>query len=142
MAHAFGFRRRGGYDRPFMGFLTRLLYAWIFNVAAIFVASVFIDGINYSDDFWILVVAGLVFGLVNTIVRPIVRLLALPLIIFTLGIALFFINLFMLYITSWIVPGFSIDTFMDAIWGTVIIWIVNWALHAIFDVEDRRKRRG
>jgi putative membrane protein len=124
-----------------MTFLRRLVVAWIFNIAAIFVASVFIDGIDYADDFWILVVAGLVFGLVNTIVKPIVQLFAIPLIIFTLGIALFFINMLMLYITSWIVPGFSIDSFGDAFWATIIIWIVNWGLHAVFDVEDRRRRR-
>jgi putative membrane protein len=124
-----------------MGFLRRLLFTWICNIAAIFVASVFISGIDYADDFWILVAAGLVFGLVNTLLKPIVKLLALPVIIFTLGIALFFINLLMLYVTSWIVPNFSIDNFSSAFWGTVIIWIVNWALHALFDFEDRRGRR-
>jgi putative membrane protein len=129
-------------SRTRMTLLKRLLYGWIFNIAAIFTASVFIEGINYSDDFWILVVAGLVFGLVNAIVKPIVKLLALPLIIFTLGIALFFINLLMLYITSWIVPNFSIDSFGAAFWATIIIWLVNWALHAVFAVEDRRRRRG
>ena len=124
-----------------MGFLKRLLFAWIFNIAAIFVASVFVDGINYSDDFWILVLAGFVFGLVNAIVKPIVKLLALPLIILTVGVALFFINLLMLYITSWIVPHFSIDSFMSAVWATIIIWAVNWVLNMVFDVDDRRKRR-
>ena len=125
-----------------MSFLRRLLISWIFNIAAIFVASIFIDGIDYADDFWILVVTGLVFGLVNTLLKPIVKLLALPVIIFTLGIALFFINLLMLYVTSWIVPGFSINSFGSAFWATIIIWIVNWALHAVFDIEDRRQRRG
>ena len=93
--------------------IRRLLYSWIVNVAAIWVASVFVDGINYSEDYWILIVTGLVFGLVNFFVKPVAKLLALPLIVITLGLILFFINLLMLYITSWIVTGFEIDSFMS-----------------------------
>ncbi len=118
----------------------RLLYAWIVNVVAIWVAAYFVDGINYSDDYWILIVAGLVFGLVNFFLKPIVKLLAIPLIIITLGIVLFFINLFMLYITSWIVSGFDIDSFMAAVWATVVITLVNWALHGVYDVDSKRRR--
>ncbi len=124
-----------------MHFLRRLFYSWVFNVAAIFVSSVFIDGINYEDDFWILVVAALVFGLVNAIVKPVLKLLALPLIVLTLGIALFLINLFMLYLTSWIVAGFSIASFTSAVWATIVIWIVNTTLHLVFDVEEKRRGR-
>ena len=94
--------------------LRRVLYSWIVNVAAIWIASLFIDGVDYSDDFWILIVAGLVFSLVNLLVKPVVKLLALPVVILTLGIALFFVNLLMLYITSWIVPGFELQSFMAA----------------------------
>jgi len=118
----------------------RLLYAWIVNVVAIWVAAHFVDGINYSDDYWILIVAGLIFGLVNFFVKPIVKLLAIPLIIVTLGIVLFFINLLMLYITSWIVTGFDIDSFMSAVWATVVITLVNWLLHGVFDVDSRRRK--
>ena len=121
--------------------LRRLLYAWIVNVVAIWVAAYFVDGISYSDDYWILIVAGLIFGLVNFFLKPIIKLLALPVIIITLGIALFFINLFMLYITSWIVSGFDIDRFRSAIWATIIISAVNWVLHGVFDVDERRHKR-
>ena len=120
--------------------LKRLLYTWIVNVAAIWVASIFVDGVDYSEDYWVLIVAGLVFGLVNFLVKPIVKLLALPVIFLTLGLALFFINLLMLYITSWIVSGFDLNSFMSAIWATLIITIVNWVLHGIFDADERRRR--
>ncbi len=121
--------------------LRRLLQAWVFNIAAIFFASAFVDGIDYADKFWVLVFAGLVFGAVNVILKPIVKLLALPLIIFTLGAALFFINLFMLYLTTWIVGPFRIASFGDAVWGTLIIWVVNAALQAAFGLDDRRRRK-
>ena len=121
--------------------LRRLFQTWAFNIAAIFVASYFIDGIDYASDFWILVLAGLVFGLVNLLVKPIVKLLALPLIALTLGIALFFINMLMLYITAWIVPGFTISSFRDAFWATIIIWAVNAFLQGVFAFADRSKKR-
>ena len=121
--------------------LRRLAQAWVFNIAAIFVASAFVDGIDYAHRFWVLVLAGLVFGVVNLILKPIVTLLALPLVVLTLGAALFFINLFMLYITTWIVGPFRIASFRDAVWGTLIIWLVNAILHTAFGLDDRKRRR-
>jgi putative membrane protein len=121
--------------------LRRLLQVWAFNIAAIFVASYFIDGIDYANKFWVLVFAGLVFGAANVILKPLVRLLALPLIVLTLGATLFFINLFMLYLTTWIVGPFRIASFEDAVWGTLIIWAVNAALHTAFRLDDRKRRR-
>ena len=120
--------------------IRRLLYSWIVNVAAIWVASIFVDGVDYSEDYWVLIVTGLVFGLVNFLVKPIAKLLALPLIVITLGLILFFINLLMLYITSWVVSGFEIDSFMSGVWATIIIAAVNWVLTSIFDVDERRRR--
>jgi putative membrane protein len=119
--------------------LSRLVYAWIVNVAAIWIASLFIDGIDYSDDYWILIVAGLVFGLVNLILKPVVKRLALPLIVLTLGAALFFVNLFMLYITSWIVAGFDIGSFTSGVWATVVVSVVNWVMHGVFDFGARKR---
>ena len=122
--------------------LRRLVQAWAFNIAAIFIASYFIDGIDYANTFWVLVFAGVVFGAVNLTLKPIVKLLALPLILLTLGAALFFVNLLMLYLTTWIVGPFRIATFADAVWGTLIIWAVNAVLHAAFGLDDRKRRRG
>ncbi len=120
--------------------LRRLALSTACNVAAIFVASIFIDGIDYGSKFWVLILAGLVFGIVNLFLKPIVKLLALPLVAVTLGLVLFGVNLLMLYITSWIVGPFELGSFLDAIWATLIIWAVNVVLRAIFDAEDRGKR--
>ena len=127
-----------------MRWLRRFLILWAFNVVALFVADWIVDGIHF-DDKWAVVVAGAVVAVVNMIVKPIVTVLAIPLIILTLGIALFFVNLLMLYITSWIVSGFSISSFWSAVGATIIVWIVNSILNAIFGVDDwrddRRRRR-
>jgi putative membrane protein len=124
-----------------MVFLRRLVLMWIFNTFALWVAEKLVDGIVFNGDFGVLVVAGLVFALVNLLLKPAVKLLALPLIIVTLGIALFFINILMLYITSWIVSGFKITHFGAAVWATIVIWGVNWILQIVFDVDDRTARR-
>jgi putative membrane protein len=118
----------------------QLLWSLAINVAALFVASIFIDGIDYGSDFGTLILAGIVFGLVNFFIKPIVKLLALPVAIITLGIAFFFVNILMLYITSWIVGPFDISSFMDAIWATIIIWLVNVVFHGVLGLDDRRRR--
>jgi putative membrane protein len=121
--------------------MTRILLLWAFNVAALFVADWLIDGIEI-DDGWKVVIAGAVFGLVNWLVKPVVTLLSLPLIILTLGIALFFVNLLMLALSAWLVSGFDIDGFWPAVGGTIVVWLVNAVLRAAFDVDDWRRRRG
>ena len=117
--------------------IARLLIAWACNVAALFVADALIDGIEF-DDAWKVVIAGAVFGLVNLVLKPIVTLLSLPLIILTLGIALFFVNLLMLYITSWLLDSFDIERFWSAVGATIIIWLVNCVLQAVFGLRRRR----
>jgi putative membrane protein len=120
--------------------IVRILVVWACNVAALFVAEALIDGITF-DDGWKVVIAGAVFGLVNFVVKPVVKLLSLPVIILTFGIALFFVDLLMLALTAWLVAGFDIDGFWPAVGGTVIVWLVNVVLHAVFGVGDRRARR-
>jgi putative membrane protein len=118
----------------------RLLISWACNTVALWVACKLISGIDY-ETFWHLIVAGAVFGIVNTLLKPVLTLLGLPFIIITLGVAYFLINLLMLYITSWVVPGFSVDGFWDAVLGTIVIWAVNVVLRAIFQIDDRGRRR-
>ena len=118
----------------------RFLVYWAFNFVALWVAAVLLSGIDY-DGIGVLVVASLVFSVVNIFVRPLLILFTLPLVILTLGIALFFINLFMLYLTSWIVDDFTIDTFWWAVLATIIIWVVNLLLEAFFGDDLRASRR-
>ena len=78
------------------------------------------------------VLASLVLGVVNLIIRPIVRLFALPLTLLTLGLFGWVINALMLWLVSWLVPGFTIMGFWQALWASVILAIVsgvvNWLI--------------
>ena len=118
--------------------LRRFLITWVFNFVALWAAAALLSGIDY-DGIGVLIVASLVFSIVNIFVRPLVILFTLPLVIITLGIALFFINLFMLYLTSWIVDDFTIDSFWWAFLATIIVWFVNVILEAFFG-DDLRER--
>jgi putative membrane protein len=121
--------------------LRRFIVTWFFNIVALWVAAELIDGIGYSGNEWVVVLAALVFSLVNIFVKPLVILFTLPLVILTLGLALFFVNLLMLYLTSWIVDDFKVESFGAAILATIIVWIVNTALEAVFGQLDRPRER-
>ena len=105
----------------------RLLLRLLVNVAALYVAAWALEDVRY-DELSTLVLAALVFGLVNFAVKPLITLLAIPLIILTLGIAYFFVNLLMLLVTSWLVDGFDVRGFWTAVGATIIIWLVNTLL--------------
>ena len=119
--------------------MTRILLLWACNVAALAVADWLIDGVRI-DGAWKVVVAGAVFGLVNWLVKPVATLLAIPVIILTLGVALFFVNLLMLALAAWVTPGFDIDGFWPAVGGTIVVWAVNAVLTGVFGLGDRRDR--
>ena len=122
--------------------LMRLLFAWLSNVVALFVAAWIVPGVGYGDDFWVLFIAGLVFAVAIMFVRPLVILLALPAVILTLGLALLLINTFMLYLTDWIVPEFETGSFWSTLGAAVIVWIVNMILSAVLRPDDRLEARG
>jgi putative membrane protein len=125
--------------------LQRLLLLWAGNVVALFIAHLFVDGVSYGDDWWVLVIAGLVFGIVNSLIRPVLRLLmktaGLPLVLLTFGVALFLIDVLMLYITSWVVKDFTISSFGAAVAGAAVIWVVHLLLEAAFGIGRGGGRR-
>jgi putative membrane protein len=105
-------------------FLTYLLVSWIANAVVLgIVAWIFADvhaGTNGQ-----LVVAAAVFGVLNTILKPLLRLLTLPFAVITLGLAWFFVSMFMLWLTSLLVSGFDVDGFWTYVWATIVIWLLN-----------------
>jgi putative membrane protein len=116
-----------------------LLIRWAFNVVALFVAAWLLSGISYGDQWWTLLIAGIVFTIVNMFVKPILTILSIPFIIVTLGLFYFLLNILMLYITDWIVPDFEIETFWWGVLGAIIVSVVNWVLHLIFGEPEERE---
>lgn len=120
-----------------MNILVRLLVnAIALAVAAWLIPGITLDeGATNGDRAITLAIVALIFGVVNAVIRPVVKLLALPLIILTLGLITFVINALMLMLTSWITDqfevSFHVDGFGAAFIGALVITIVGWALDAI-----------
>ena len=108
-----------------------LLISWLILSVAVWVTAAVLPGFKVKD-FKSAIIVALIFGLINTIIRPIVLLLSLPLTILTLGLFLFVVNAFMLLITSWIAQGmglgFRVDGFFPALLGSLIISVVSFVL--------------
>src|SRR2546423_7722758 len=118
--------------------MIRLLLRFAGNVAALWLAAKLMHGVTYGGDTGTLALAALVLTIANWTVRPIVTVLAIPLIIVTLGVALFFVSLAMLELTDWLVSGFDIRGFWAAAGTTVLVWLVNLVASAA--AHDRRRR--
>ena len=112
------------------------------NALALAAAAWLLDDIRVTGDneALTLVFVALIFGLVNAIVAPIVKLLSLPFIILTLGLLIFVINALMLLLTEWLANqfdlGFHVDGFWTAVLGAIIITIATWALELVLPETD------
>ena len=100
------------------------------NVFALLVVEYLVPGFHLSS-LSTAVVAAVAIGVVNTFIRPILQLVALPISILTFGIGAFLINVFLLWGTSKVVPGFQIDTFTTALVASVVLALVSWFLHKL-----------
>ncbi|MEU2333065.1 phage holin family protein [Streptomyces sp. NPDC006654] len=117
----------------------------IANAGALAVAVWLLDKITLTGDstakkVWTLILVALVFGLVNFLVKPIVKILTFPLFILTLGLITLVVNALMLLLTSWVCDkldlSFHVEGFWTAVLGGLIISIVSWALNMILPDSD------
>lgn len=111
------------------------------NLAALWVASELLGEMTYGDSFGVLVLAALVFTIVNWIVKPVVAILAIPLIILTLGVAYFFVNVLMLLLTDWVVGDFEAGGFWTVVAAAIIVWVVNLVISAALHDLSRARAR-
>jgi putative membrane protein len=91
--------------------LKKLLRTYLIYVVVIYLSALIIPGLTYGEDLFVLLIAALVFGLVNALARPVVKLVLLPLNFLTLGVLSWITGVLMLYITTILVPGFEVQPF-------------------------------
>ncbi|KUN34648.1 hypothetical protein AQJ30_28415 [Streptomyces longwoodensis] len=117
----------------------------IANAGALAVAVWLLDKITLTGDstgkkVGTLLVVALLFGLVNSFVKPVVRVLTFPLFVLTLGLITLVVNALMLLLTSWLAGkldvSFHVEGFWTAVFGGLIISIVSWALNMVLPDED------
>lgn len=124
---------------------------WLLTTAAgVAVAAWLIDGIYFTGPTTgqaelnhkvvPLLLVSLILGLVSNLIRPVVTFFSIPFIVLTLGLFLLVINALMLMLTAWIAGlvgiGFHVDGFWNALWGSIVVTLVNWATASL--VKDDR----
>lgn len=125
-----------------------LLIRWIITSLSLFVAAWLVPGIRVAPEGWtIFAVMAIILGLVNAIIRPILKLLSCPLIILTLGLFVLVINGLTLWLASsiavrWFHVGFYVDGFWAAFLGALIVSLVSVVLTALFGEEKQRPERS
>jgi putative membrane protein len=117
------------------GFLPRFLVTWLITAVSLLATAYVIPGISLAS-FTSAAIAAIVLGFVNAIVRPIILLLTLPLTILTLGLFLLIVNAISLSLVAYFTPGFTINTFWDAIFGSLILSFVSSVLNHFLGIEE------
>jgi putative membrane protein len=114
------------------GLLFGALIGWGVNILALIVVDWLFDSVHIGR--WgPLLLGAAVLGVANTFLKPILTILTFPLIVVTLGLSYFALNILMLALAEWIAPDFSIDGFWTYVGAAIVIWLVNWVLYTVFD---------
>jgi putative membrane protein len=124
------------------GLPVRLAISWLTNALVLAIVAALLARVDFRDAGDLLLAAA-VFGVLNTVLKPVLRLVTLPLAVVTLGVAWFFVSLLMLLLTAAIVSGFSIHGFWTLVAATAIVWLVNLALDFTpgpWQITGRRRR--
>jgi putative membrane protein len=116
--------------------LVRALVGWGVNILALLTIDWLFDSVQIGR--WGSVLLGAaVLALANTFLKPVLTILTFPIILITLGLFYFALNVAMLALAELIAPDFSINGFWTYIGATIVVWLVNWALYALFERMGR-----
>jgi len=108
----------------------RFLLRVLVNAFAVMAVAYFVPGVTVRN-FWVALLAALVIGLINAFVRPVLLILSLPITILSLGLFTLIINALMFWLASKFVPGFDVQGFGAAFWGSIIFWLVSWLTNGL-----------
>lgn len=101
------------------------------SILGIWLAALYVPSIQFTGTWPQLVIAGLVLGIVNIILKPILKIISSPFIVLTLGLFTIIINMFLLWLTTRFVPELSISDLAGYFWGSIIISVLNFIFHII-----------
>jgi putative membrane protein len=113
----------------------RLVLTWLINAAALFAVPYLMHSVDVTS-IGAALVAALLLGLVNTLIRPLLLLLTLPVTVLTLGLFIFVINGLMFWLVAQLVDGFHVDNFWSAILGALLYSVISWALSTLLLKDD------
>lgn len=124
-----------------MGFLISLLG----TAASVWVAVWLIDGFDFTGEWWEFLIVAVIVGLANAIVKPILKLLSLPIVVLTLGLFLIVVNALVLQFSVWLSGQFDLGLtsdgfFWDTFLASIVISVVGWIIGAILPDDGRMSR--
>ena len=119
--------------------LIRISVRWLANSFGLWIAGRLLPAIEHKDSLKVIILAGLVLSLVNGLIKPLVVILSLPAIVFSLGLFMILVNGFMVYLAGELVGSLEIDTFGSAVLAGIIIGLVNYAITTL--LEDKLQSR-
>lgn len=109
----------------------KILLHWLLSALALLAVAYLIPGIEVAS-FYTALIAALVIGLVNAILRPILLVLTIPINVLTLGLFTLVLNAFLFWLASTIVKGFTVTGFGAAFLGALLFWLISWAGATVF----------
>ncbi|MGL5032564.1 MAG: phage holin family protein [Microcystaceae cyanobacterium] len=115
--------------------MPRFFITWLITAISLLVTAYLVPGIRL-DGVTAAAIAAIVLGLVNALVRPLLLLLTLPLTVLTLGLFLFVVNAISFSLVAYFTPGFTIQSFWDALIGSVVLSLISGVLNQLFGTQD------
>ena len=109
----------------------RILLTWLINAVALMALPYVFSSINVDSFFPTAVIVAVVLGLINTLIRPLLVILTLPVTILTLGLFIFVINGLLFWAVGSFMPGFHVEGFWAGVFGAIVYSIISWALASI-----------
>jgi putative membrane protein len=127
---------------PFMAMhpIVRFLVFWGVNTLSLWVADELFDGVSFLTP-QSLLVAGLMLGIVNTFLKPLLVVLTLPLSVLTLGVFVLVINALMLLLVAWLVPGFTVAGFWSGFLVAIFVAVFSFIVNSLIGFNKVRIRR-
>ena len=115
-----------------MGCVLRLAIALGTNALALWASGRLFEGVSIHGG-WAYVIGAAALGFANSVLKPVLTILTLPLVILTLGLFYLLINIGMVAFAAWIAPNFYVHGFWDYVGTVAIVWLVNWSIRSLLD---------
>jgi putative membrane protein len=117
----------------------RLILRTLVGMLGLWLAATFVPGVEIRDNMTILI-AALIMGVVNAVIRPIVTILTIPITFLTLGLFLLIVNAAMFSLTAYFIEGFSVGGFWPALFGAIVTGLVNWVGQMVIGPHGDERR--
>jgi putative membrane protein len=110
-----------------------LLVSWAVNAVVLGIVGWLLGGVTFHGSTSTVIWSALIFGVLNTVLKPVLKLVTLPVALVTFGLAWFFVAMLMLWLTQGIINGFDINGFWNYVLATILVWAVNVVIDGLFN---------